>query len=166
MSCAMRQFGVFIAITGSVVCATVAAEDIYKWQDLTGTTHYSEMPPPVELSSFEVLEVERAGPASPVAEDYRSALELANSLQAGRLEREKLRLERDKLAQEERRARLETERYYDTNQTRYYYGGYYPYRTYSHRPYYGKPHPRPPKAHAPGRSYPGVSVPKRVYPGR
>jgi hypothetical protein len=156
---------VFVGVAGILAAGIASAGGIYKWQDQKGTTHYSERPPAVELSSVEVLDVEPAGTVTPAPESYRSALELANSLQAGRLEREKLRLERARLAQEERRARLDADRYYGTAQTRYYYGGYIPYRTHPGRPHHGKPHPRPPPAQHPG-SYPEVSVPKRVYPGR
>ena len=166
MSGTIHHCWVCFAVASIAVTGTASAQEIYKWQDRKGTTHYSEMPPPMELSGFEVLEVQLAEPVSLVAEDYRSTLELANSLQAGRLERERLRLERDKLVQEDRRSRLEAERYNDTYQTRYYNGGYYPYRSYPRPPHYGKPHHRPPKANPPHASYPGSSVPKRVYPGR
>ena len=161
MSGAIHNCRICVAIACLVFLGTVSAQDIYKWQDQQGTTHYGEIPPPMEFSSFEVLEVQLEEPAGPVVESYRSALELANSLQADRLEREKLRLEREKLLQQDRQARLEAQRYNDTYQTRYYNGGYYPYRSYSHPPHSGKPHPRPPQA-----SYPGTSVPKRVYLGR
>lgn len=165
MSCASHQYGVFIGIVGILIAGIASAGDIYKWQDHEGIVHYSELPPALELSSVEVLTVKPAGTVTPAPESYHSALELANSLQAGRLEREKLRLERARLAQEERRARLDADRYYGTSQTRYYFGGYIPYRSHPGRPHHGKPHPRPPSAHRPG-AYPGVSVPKRVYPGR
>jgi len=161
MSGAIHNCRICVAIAFLAVMGTASAQDIYKWQDQSGTTHYGEIPPPMEFSSFEVLEVQLEEPAGPVVESYRSALELANSLQADRLEREKLRLEREKLLQQDRQARLEAQRYNDTYQTRYYYGGYYPHRSYPRPPHYGKPHPRPPQA-----SYPGTSVPKRVYLGR
>ena len=166
MSGAIHLCWVCIAVVGISAVSGASARDIYTWQDRKGTTHFSEIPPPMGFSSFEVLEVRLAEPVSRVGQDYRSALELANSLQAARLEREKLRLERDKLLHEERRARLEAERYYDTYQTRYFYGGYYPYGAHPRPPHYGKPHPRPPTAYPPQASYPGSSVPKRVYPGR
>jgi len=166
MSGAIHRCRIGIVVASIALVGAASAQDIYKWQDRKGMTHYSENPPPMGFSSFEVLEVQLVEPVSLVAKDYRSTLELANSLQAGRLEREKLRLERDRLVKEDRRARLEAERYYDTYQTRYYNGGYYPYRSYPRRPYSGKPHHRPPKAHPPQASYPGASVPKRVYPGR
>jgi len=166
MSGAIHNCRICLAIAGLAIIGTVSAQDIYKWQDQKGTTHYGEIPPPMEFSSFEVLEVQLEEPARPVAESYRSALELANNLQADRLEREKMRLEREKLLQQDRQARLEAQRYNDTYQTRYYNGGYYPYRSYSRPPHSGKPHPRPPRTHPPQASYPGTSVPKRVYLGR
>ena len=166
MSGAIHNCRIFLAIAGLAVIGTVSAQDIYKWQDQKGTTHYGEIPPPMEFSRFEVLDVRLEEPARPVAESYRSALELANNLQADRLEREKLRLEREKLLQQDRQARLEAQRYNDTYQSRYYNGGYYPYRSYSRPPHSGKPHPRPPRTHPPRASYPGTSVPKRVYLGR
>ena len=166
MSGAIHNCRIFLAIAGLAVIGTVSAQDIYKWQDQKGTTHYGESPPPMEFSRFEVLDVRLEEPARPVAESYRSALELANNLQADRLEREKLRLEREKLLQQDRQARLEAQRYNDTYQSRYYNGGYYPYRSYSRPPHSGKPHPRPPRTHPPRASYPGTSVPKRVYLGR
>jgi len=166
MSGAIHNCRIFLAIAGLAVIGTVSAQEIYKWQDQKGTTHYGEIPPPMEFSRFEVLDVRLEEPARPVAESYRSALELANNLQADRLEREKLRLEREKLLQQDRQARLEAQRYNDTYQSRYYNGGYYPYRSYSRPPHSGKPHPRPPRTHPPRASYPGTSVPKRVYLGR
>ena len=161
MSGAIHNCQICLAIAGLAVSGAVSAQDIYKWQDQKGTTHYGEIPPPMGFSSFEVLEVPPAEPARPLVESYRSALELANSLQADRLERERLRLERQKLLRQDRQALLEAQRYNDTYQSRYYYGGYYPYRSYPRPPHSGKPHPRPPRA-----SYPGTSVPKRVYLGR
>lgn len=151
-----------IVIASLVVTGTVHAEDIYKWSDQDGTTHYGELPPPLEFSSFEVLEIQLQQPVSSSGDDdYRSALEVANSLQSDRLEREKLRLEKDRLAQQDRQTRLEAQRYNDTYQSQNYNGRYYyPYRAYPRPPYHGKPHPRPPQGQQ------GSSVKKRVYLGR
>ena len=152
-----------VAIASLVVAGTAHAQEVYKWTDQSGTTHYGELPPPLEFSSFEVLEVQLQEPVSANGdESYRAALAVANSLQADRLEREKLRLEKDRLAQQERQARWEAQRYNETYRSQNYNDGYYyPYRRYPHRPYYGKPnHPQYPMQ---GQ---GSSVKKRVYLGR
>lgn len=157
----LRPYLLCIVIAGLAVTGSARAEEIYKWKDQSGTTHYVELPPPLEFSSFEVLDVRLQEPVgSGAGGDYRSALAVANNLQAARLAREKLRLEKDRLAQQERQTQLEAQRYDETYRSQNYYGGYYyPYRPYRRPPYHGKPHPRPPQGH-------GSSVQKRVHLGR
>ena len=154
----VRLLGVLMAVPGAV-----AGQDIYKWQDAQGTTHYSEVPPPVEFSSFEVVDVPAAPGNEYAAGDYRAALEMANSLQAGRLQREKLRLEQERLARQEQQARLEAQRYNQTYRSPY-NDSYYLYRypAYAKPPYH---RPRPPHYPPSGQVPPG-SVQKRVYVGR
>ena len=56
MSGAIHNCRIFLAIAGLAVIGTVSAQEIYKWQDQKGTTHYGEIPPPMVFSSFEGLQ--------------------------------------------------------------------------------------------------------------
>ncbi len=150
-----------IVIASLAVTGVAHAQEIYKWKNQDGTTHYSERPPLSELSSVEMFEVQLQEPVGLKPDDsYRSALELANSLQAGRLEREKLRLEKERLAQQNRQVQLDAQRYNETYRSQNYndYSYYYPYRPRHPRPpHHGKPHP--PRGQ-------GSNVTNRVYLGR
>lgn len=161
---------VIVSALSMAASADIAVgQDIYKWQDADGTTHYSEVPPPIEFSTFEVLDVEEVQSNDPEPGDYRAALEMANSLERGRLKREKLRLEQDRLAQQEREMRLESQRYYQTYRTPYNDSYYlYSYPGYVRPPHYrpGPPGYRPPGQRPPGQRPPRGSVQKRVYVGR
>lgn len=147
--------------------AHVYAQEIFKWVDEEGITHFSEQPPEVALASLEILEVV-SRPATPSpAGDIRTTLEVANDMQAGRLERERLRLEKQKLEQQNRQARLDAMRYDEAYRSAYYYGPYWGYprhrRSYGHhrgypkQPYAGH---RPPHGQYQGG---GGSVPRRVF---
>jgi len=146
-----------------VLCAaSVEAREIYKWVAKDGSTHYGEILPETEVAGFEVLQVVPAEPAR-AAQDYRSTLELADSLQAARLARERLRLERERLRLERSRLQEEQESWNESAEPYYippYPGyGYRPYR----RPPHGGHHPWYP-APRPGGGYPRpYQVPKRVY---
>lgn len=92
-----------------------AAEPIYRWEGADGSTHYSHSPPAADTGvDYEVLEL--APPAAhPHAEgDYRSILDVADSLQAARLERERLRLERERTALEKEKLRQQARENADT----------------------------------------------------
>lgn len=157
-------------LLGCLAVTTANAQEIYKWVDASGETHYSEVPPETSLSGLEVLEVTGPAAESRPAPDYERALEVANSMQADRLERERLRLEKRKLEQLARQAELDARRYDEAYRSQAYVWPYYGYG-YGHypRPPYGKPpgyHRPPPGQGAPHGPYPGTYVPKRVYINR
>jgi len=111
------------------------AAEIYKWTGADGVTHYAAAPPEADLAGLEVLEVTAATPAVTPVANYQTVLDVAGSIEASRLARERARLEREKLRLQERR--LAAQQAYredrDTGDGVY----YLPYYRY-HRPY--KPH--------------------------
>ncbi|MFQ5643283.1 MAG: DUF4124 domain-containing protein [Thiogranum sp.] len=111
------------------------AEIIYKWAGPDGVTHYAGEPPESALAGFEVLEVVAASPAPAAAANYRSVLDVASSIEASRLARERSRLEREKLLLQERRLAAQQQNY-AADAGGVYYLPYYRY----HRPH----RPRPP----------------------
>lgn len=145
--------------------APVEAREIYKWVSKDGTTHYGESLPETDVAGVEVLQVV---PAETVksAQDYRSTLELADSLQAARLARERLRLERERLRLERNRLQEEQERWNESAEP-YYIPPYpgYGYRPYRRPPYAGHHpwYPGPPQGPRPGAHPRPYQVPKRVY---
>jgi hypothetical protein len=155
-------------LSSSLLYTPAVAEEIYKWVDEHGATHYGETLPTGDVASVEVLEVTpAAAPLQAAPRDYRSTLDIANRMQADRLERERLRLEREKLRQQQREAEFEQQRFNDTYPPAAYGVPYYGYprRPYPRPPYYGKypGYPSPPYGqHPPGR-YRAPDVPKRVY---
>ncbi|MGW8311175.1 MAG: DUF4124 domain-containing protein [Thiogranum sp.] len=153
----------FAPLIGLVVLNLPAdAREIYKWVAPDGTTQYGEVLPDASIGGFEVLEVLPAPPPPPSAVgDYRSALELADKLEAARLARERLRLERERLSLQQRRTQLD-EAASDAEPAPYYVP-LYPYarRPFRPPPYAGHPRPHPPWRPPRGRN----EVPMRVYPG-
>lgn len=139
----------------ALVTMPLPAAELYKWISEDGSTHYSEHLPSGEVAAFEVLQIVPPIPVpEPRAFSYRSVLDLAASLQADRLARERLRLEKEKLRQQARLAREAQARYDEVYSPTSYIVPYY---GYHHRTY-----PRPSYQ----RKYPGHSppyVPKRVY---
>jgi Domain of unknown function (DUF4124) len=92
-------------VLGTVVpqfSAVAMAGEIYKWVTPDGVTHFSESAPEAALASVEVIELEVAEPVQTAPRDYRSMLEVAESIEASRLARERLRLERRQWEREQR----------------------------------------------------------------
>ncbi len=154
-------------LSPSLLSTSAAAEEIYKWVDEHGATHYGETLPQGEVASVEILEVTPvATPTQAAPWDYRSTLDIANRMQADRMERERLRLEREKLRQQQRDAEFEQQRFYDIPPPAAYSVPYYGYprRPYPRPPYHGKSPGYPPPSYGqrpPGR-YRVPEVPKRV----
>jgi len=143
-----------------IFSGTSIGGEVYKWVDTDGGTHYSEMPPESDLASVELLELEVVEPAPPVSASYQSILEVANSLEASRLERERLRLEKTRLRQREEEARrpnlVQNEVYGGPFVARY----YYPPRVRHYRKHdYGGKHSRPESGpwHAKGHGLPALN---------
>ena len=133
-------FSVLLPLVSSAVCGS----EVYKWVEDNGVTHYAEAPPETSLSSLEVLDIDVPEAGPPAIANYQSALDVANSIEASRLERERVRLERDKLLLQERQQRqseLAAEQRYDRDGTAYYLP------RYRHRPRHGRhPEPKPHRA--------------------
>lgn len=96
----------------AVICswgaAGAMAESVYTWRDADGGMHYSDTPPPAHVN-YQTLELPPPPPPPPAAAgDYRAVLDVAERLQAARLERERLRLAREQAAVEALQTRQAT----------------------------------------------------------
>lgn len=151
-----------------LVATPVMARDVYKWVDERGTTYYGEHAPVGSVASLEVLEVEAPEATSvAVSEDYRSALELANSLQVDRLARERARLERENLRLQQRAAPQVPGSTVSSSESYVIPYRPYPYRSHPRRPHHGKPHGfAPPHGRLRRDQDPVPDVSIRAYPGR
>jgi hypothetical protein len=133
----LRQQLLRVMVMGSALASPVlAGAEVYKWIGPDGITHYSESAPGPQSPVVETLEFADVASPAGVPPDYRAALEVAKDLEAGRLERERLRLERRRLWQEQAQAAAREQRQYPES-TRY-----YPVYPYYHR--YLRKQPRPP----------------------
>ncbi|TCK18252.1 uncharacterized protein DUF4124 [Thiogranum longum] len=86
----------------TLVAGVACGSEIYKWTGDDGVTHYAEAPPETSFSSLEILDVSVPEPAPPATTIYQPVLDVANSIEASRLERERARLERKKILLQER----------------------------------------------------------------
>ena len=105
----MNFFGTII-LTGLLSCLPfpqgINAAELFKWLDADGVTHYSDEPPPKSVSEFKSLEFRESSVSGPRASsgasaeaDYFSVINQAKRMEASRLERERLRLEKEKLVE-------------------------------------------------------------------
>lgn len=153
-------------VTVMLVHTAGFAREIYKWVDERGATHYGETLPDSDVASLEILDVTVVQvPLEASPRDFRLTLELANRMQADRLERERLLLAKAKLRLQQLEAELEERRINDTPPPIPYYGPYYrPYFAYPRAPYPAPPnHGKYPGYPPPPGWYPVPDVPKRVY---
>lgn len=148
----------------------LAAAPIYKWAGPDGVTHYSETPPAAPTGvNYEVLELSPSQSSTQRRDtaDYRSVLEVADSLQAARLERERLRLERQRALAEVREARQETQQQRD--EPRYLAPWFFqPHRLRPHpgRDRHARPYPDQPRVHRPTDPAPEPPPGSRAIVGR
>ena len=164
----MQQFVRLCAISCLVVCGMLSsgqvyAAAVYKWVDAEGVTWFSEEPPVTELASVEVTRVAIDDYTPEVASDLQSVIDVANSIEASRLERERARREKQRLMLKQRQLQQQsayTGQPYNNSYSVWYAPPYYPVRP---RP----PHARPPGARPPAPTpYPGGTPPGRVTLGR
>ena len=158
-----------LSIVSLWLATGLAADPIYKWEGPEGVMHFSETPPAASAEvHYEVLEFPPPPPSGQPRDtaDYRSALDVADSLQAARLERERLRLERRR-ATESREIRREPPQAYE--EPRY----VAPWFVHPHRfrPHPGpgrhaQPHPDQPRVHRPSDTAPEPPTRGRVIVGR
>lgn len=96
-----------LAVVACWLPGAPAAEPIYKWEGADGSMHYSESPPAAETGlEYQVLELSPPPASAPTPTgDYRAVIEVADSLQSARLQREQLRLQREQAALEQERLR-------------------------------------------------------------
>jgi len=129
-------------LAGFMLCSGAAGgSDVYKWVAADGATHYSDAPPATDLASVEILEMAVATPARPAARNYQSVLDVANSIEASRLERERLRLEKKQLRLQEAQARQSIPARNDVDRVVGYY--YLPGFHHGRKHPYGGGHSRP-----------------------
>lgn len=132
-------FSVLLVFTGPAA----AIEEVYKWVDTEGATHYGQTPPAVQPASIEKVLLAAHNPDTITQPDIQATLAVAKQLEISRLERERFRLEKKKVQIEQLKA-LQAEQTAYTESRRYYgysSSAYYP-------PYYGRPH-RPHQPHKP-----------------
>lgn len=161
----MKRSGKPLAAVSIILFAFVSGGaggvEVYKWVGFDGVTHYAETPPESDLAGLEVLDVVVAEPDSPVVADYRAVLAVANSIQAGRLERERVRLEKEKLLLQERQLQQYDQSYTGTS---VFYPRFrrhrYPLKPYPHQ--LGRNHPRNPHGNGDFPSSRGGTPPGRV----
>jgi len=84
---------VIVAVLGCGGPDPAMGVEIFKWVSPDGVTHFSEARPARVSGNVESLQIVAPEPASSAPQDYRSLLEVADSIEASRLERERLRLE-------------------------------------------------------------------------
>lgn len=151
------------------LCVPLAADPIYKWEGPDGVTHYSETPPAAAADvNLEVLELSPRPPSQPGdTSDYRSALDVADSLQAARLERERLRLKRQRSLAQAREARQEARQQLEA--PRYAVPWFFPPHRLLPPPGRGghaPPHPDQPRVHRPPDTAPEPPLRGRVIVDR
>ncbi len=140
------------------------AEQVYTWVDDSGTTHFSEAPPPDSTFVTQLLEVLPASgvaPGNAPDDGFYSVINQAARMQTRRLENEKLRAERKQADAEASKARAEAQAalqdsYYNEDVS------YYPYYPRYRRPWNGHK-PRPGDGYRPHMTRPN---PHRTSLGR
>lgn len=110
-----------------------AIEEVYKWVDTKGATHYGQAPPVTQPASIEKITLAEHNPETIVQPNIQATLDVAKQLEISRLARERFRLEKKKAHTEKLKALQAQQATY--NQSRWGYG----YSSYN-RPYYGRPH--------------------------
>lgn len=162
-----------LLLAGAVVClwlsAALAADPVYKWEGPDGVTHYSETPPAAAADmNLEVIELSPPPPSQPAdPADYRALLEVADRLQAARLERERLRLERRKAASESRKIRQEAQQHVD--EPRYvvpWFSSPPQFRPHPGRDRHAHPRPDQPRIRRPSDTAPEPPSPSRAVVSR
>lgn len=162
-----------LLFAGAAVClwfsVPLAADPIYKWKGLDGVTHYSETPPAAATGvNPEVLELSPLPPSQPAdPADYRALLEVADSLQAARLEREHLRLERRRAASGSRKSQQEAQ--LDVDEPRYVVPWFFSppqFRPHPGRDRHVHPHPDQPRIRRPSETAPEPPSPSRAVVSR
>ena len=142
------RFAAAVLIAGFTGVGDSHGAEIFKWIGDDGVTHFSENPPESGFASLEVLEVVPKAPVPEAPQRYQSVLDVAKSIEDGRLQRERMRLERKKLILQNREAQ-QANRYRQEgdDDNRVYYPVYtrYPYKRYV-RPYYRRHHGYPVKS--------------------
>jgi len=118
-----------------------AIEEVYKWVDTEGATHYGQTPPEIQPARIETVTLAAHNPDTSAQPDIQATLDVAKQLEISRLQRERFRLEKKKAQTEKLKAQQTA--YNDSTR---YYGGYgYGY----YRPNHGRPH----KPHHPSRPH-------------
>jgi len=107
-----RSVHFLVLLSGLLGGTVLAADQVYRWLDADGVTHFSQRPPPPGAAGVSVQQAPTyAAPPDPTA-DYWSVTNQAQRMEASRLAQEKLRLEQQRLRQEleeAERRRIEAE---------------------------------------------------------
>lgn len=163
-----RYSCIFLYLLLSLPVSANSTEQVYSWVDGSGTTHFSETPPPesaIETQLIEVLPTSGVAPGNGANDDYYSVINQAARMQTRRLENEKLVAEKKQAEAEASKARAEAQAVlqnaYNNDPVSYYpVYPYYP-RYRRHRPWRGHGQ-RPGHGYRPGHEYrPGYSRPGR-----
>jgi hypothetical protein len=139
-----RYSHIILPLLLTLPVSATCAEQVYTWVDDSGTTHFSEAPPPDSTFVTQLLEVlpaSGAAPSNAPDDGFYSVINQAERMQTRRLENEKLTAERKQADAEASKARAEAQAalqdsYYNDDVS------YYPYYPRYRRPWNGhKPHP-------------------------
>jgi len=116
------------------ICPVVSAATVHQWVDASGITHFSDSPPPENVSAAKTLELsDDFPPAVDTRSDYYSIANQWDRMRQERDAKSRLRLERDKIRAERAAAVAYSEPQQDYGSERYYplylpnygYGGPY-----------------------------------------
>lgn len=149
--CAFFYLAVFSVLSSGLVHAAA----VYKWVDAEGVTWYSEKPPVTELASLEVTRIAIDTRSPEVAGNLQSVLDVADSIEASRLQRERARREKERLVLKQRQLQQQSAFAAQPYNNTYgvWYAPYYRHSVNPYPPYYGRP-PAPmprPRGTPPGR---------------
>ena len=139
-----RYNHIILPVLLTLPLSAISTEQVYTWVDGSGTTHFSEAPPPdstFDMRLLEILPASGAAPGNQPDDGFYSVINQAERMQARRLQNEKLTAERKQAEAEASKARAEAQAALQNS-----YANdddiYYPYYPRYRRPWNGhKPRP-------------------------
>lgn len=139
-----------------VLVNPTSAIDVYKWVDVKGGIHYSQIPPDNQPAGIKKVTLPVTRPEPVEQASLQQTLDIARQLEISRLERERLRLEKRKVHIKRLQA-LQAEQA-SRGDSRLSYGVpiyYRPFFGYPHKPHHHRPHPYKPHKPHPYKPRPG-----------
>ncbi len=173
-----KSLRLFALIGGALTALAAGAEQVYRWVDDNGITHFSQQPPPPGVSGLSVNEIPASQPpAVDPAADYWSITNQVQRLEASRVALEQRRIEQKKLriemAEAQRRQAEAAQDYAEPYERTLIYPAYgYRYSYYPHvyprvghgfRPRHALHHGHQPFGHHPKRTHGRVVRPAKRH---